>query len=122
MQHFRASLGEKSCCLRVGDFHRSLELRTCIVAGWREKVATVFDCQYAAARARLGQAGNLLRVLGPTGTLARGYSITTNAAGEVVRSAAEVAAGHRLITRLSDGEVRSTVDAEPEAARAHTSG
>jgi exodeoxyribonuclease VII large subunit len=49
-----------------------------------------------------------LRLLGPEQVLARGYSITTDAAtGKVLREAGEIKAGQRLKTRLKTGEVFS---------------
>lgn len=51
-----------------------------------------------------------VRALDPQRALARGWSITTTADGRVVRSRHDVAPGDRLVTRLADGEVRSTVD------------
>lgn len=52
-----------------------------------------------------------LRLLGPEQVLARGYSITMDAAtGEVLRNAAEIKAGQRLRTRLKSGEMRSRVE------------
>ena len=52
-----------------------------------------------------------LRLLGPENVLARGYSITTDAAtGKVIRAASEVRAGQKLRTRLSKGEVQSTAE------------
>jgi exonuclease VII large subunit len=43
--------------------------------------------------------------------LARGYSITTDAAtGKVLHDAAKVAAGQKLKTRLAKGEVISRVE------------
>lgn len=52
-----------------------------------------------------------LRLLSPQQTLARGYSITQDAAtGRVIRSPAEARPGQALRTRLRDGELRSTVD------------
>jgi exodeoxyribonuclease VII large subunit len=65
------------------------------------------------ARRRLQQTESLLRLLGPQGTLARGYSITLTADGHVLRSVAEVSPAQRLITRLSDGEFASTTEREP---------
>jgi exodeoxyribonuclease VII large subunit len=54
-----------------------------------------------------------LRLLGPEQVLARGYSITTDAAsGKVLRRAKEVTVGQRLKTRLKAGEVFSR--AEPQ--------
>jgi exodeoxyribonuclease VII large subunit len=52
-----------------------------------------------------------LRVLGPEQVLARGYSITTDAAtGKVLREARQVEAGQRLKTRLKAGQVLSRVE------------
>jgi exodeoxyribonuclease VII large subunit len=48
-----------------------------------------------------------LRLLNPYAVLERGYSITADAAGHVVRHAADVAAGDRLKTRFADGTVES---------------
>jgi len=52
-----------------------------------------------------------VRALDPARTLARGWSITRDARGRVVRAAAAVAPGDRLVTTVADGEVTSTVDA-----------
>ena len=41
--------------------------------------------------------------------LARGYSVTLNARNEVVRDAASVATGERIVTRLAKGEIESRV-------------
>ena len=52
-----------------------------------------------------------LRLLGPEQVLARGYSITMDAAtGKVLRAAKDVTAGQHLKTRLKAGEVLSKVD------------
>ncbi len=50
--------------------------------------------------------------------LERGYSVTRDAAGRVVRSAAELPPGSRMVTRLADGNVASivTVDDAPNTA------
>lgn len=60
---------------------------------------------------RLGKASERLRLLSPENVLARGYSITLDAAtGRVVRDAAEVRPGQRLRTRLHQGVVESKVE------------
>ena len=48
-----------------------------------------------------------LDLLNPYAVLTRGYSITTDADGHVVRSADAVKPGDRLTTRLAEGEVAS---------------
>jgi exodeoxyribonuclease VII large subunit len=60
---------------------------------------------------RFGATEARLRLLGPEQVLARGYSITTDAAtGKVLREAAEVKSGQRLKTRLKTGEIFSRAD------------
>ncbi len=52
-----------------------------------------------------------LRLLGPQQVLARGYSITLDAAtGRVIRNASDVKAGQRLRTRVKSGEISSRVE------------
>ena len=57
---------------------------------------------------RLGVLIAKLNALSPLNVLQRGYSITTDATGSIVRRAASVGAGDRLKIRLADG----TLDAE----------
>jgi exodeoxyribonuclease VII large subunit len=45
----------------------------------------------------------------PTAVLARGYSITSDAQGHVVRRAASLSPGARITTRLAEGSVESEV-------------
>jgi len=62
-------------------------------------------------REALRQLEKRLRALGPEQVLARGYSITSDAAtGKVLRDAAKVTAGQKLKTRLAKGEVLSRAD------------
>lgn len=62
---------------------------------------------------RLTRGAELLRLLSPEATLARGYSITRLADGRVMKSVRDAAPGSSLVTRVLDGEVSSTVSAEP---------
>jgi exodeoxyribonuclease VII large subunit len=61
-------------------------------------------------RQRAASLAARLQLLGPEQVLARGYSITRDAAtGRILRAAAETAPGQRLATRLKTGEVNSAV-------------
>jgi exodeoxyribonuclease VII large subunit len=51
-----------------------------------------------------------VRALDPARALARGWSITRDAHGQVVRSVAEVDDGDELTTILVDGQVHSRVE------------
>jgi len=49
------------------------------------------------------------RVLGPDATLRRGYSITTNERGKIIRTVAAVRPKMKIHAKLSDGEFGSDV-------------
>ena len=66
-------------------------------------------CVHRAA-ARLERLQAALAGLDPVAVLARGYSITYDAAGAVLRDAAKVKEGERLRTRLAQGELLVTVE------------
>jgi len=61
------------------------------------------------ARHRFARIEGMLRVLGPDATLSRGYSITTNERGQIVRTVTAVRTKMKLRTRVSDGEFSSEV-------------
>src|SRR5689334_18783311 len=61
------------------------------------------------ARHRFRETEGILRVLGPEATLRRGYSITTDELGALVRTVASVRPEMKIRTRVSDGEFESTV-------------
>ena len=60
-------------------------------------------------RGRIGLAGARLANIGHTAVLARGYSLTLNSRMEIVRDAAQVAAGERIVTNLAKGTLESEV-------------
>jgi exodeoxyribonuclease VII large subunit len=61
------------------------------------------------ARHRFRHIEGMLRVLGPDATLRRGYSITTNERGKIIRTIAAVRPKMKIRTRVSDGEFGSDV-------------
>ncbi len=63
-----------------------------------------------SSRYRFNRLADTMNAVSPLATLSRGYSITQNEQGQVVQSPKEVKSGDKLITRLKDGEIRSTVD------------
>jgi exodeoxyribonuclease VII large subunit len=65
----------------------------------------------AENRRRLTALQDRLRLLSPEQTLARGYSITTDAAtGRILRDTNQVRPGQRIRSRLKTGELRSVVE------------
>jgi exodeoxyribonuclease VII large subunit len=59
------------------------------------------------ARHRFQHAEGILRVLGPDATLRRGYSITMNERGKIIRTITAVRPKMKIRTRVSDGEFGS---------------
>jgi len=59
------------------------------------------------ARHRFQRIEGILRVLGPDATLRRGYSITMNERGKIIRTIAAVRPKMKIRTRVSDGEFGS---------------
>lgn len=66
------------------------------------------QCQ--ALSERCTSATSSLKNLGPDSVLARGYSITLDENGNLVESAKSTKPGERIVSRLSDGEIRSVVE------------
>jgi len=60
--------------------------------------------------ARLSALDARLHSLSPLAVLDRGYALVLDAAGGLVRSTAQVAAGDKLVTRLADGTFTSRVE------------
>jgi exodeoxyribonuclease VII large subunit len=62
-----------------------------------------------SARQRFQRAEGILRAVGPEATLRRGYSITTDAAGQVIQTVAAAPPKSKIRTRVADGEFESEV-------------
>jgi exodeoxyribonuclease VII large subunit len=62
---------------------------------------------------RLDGVAGQVRALDPARVLQRGFSVTRDATGAVVRDSAQVKAGERLTTELATGSVSSVVEDEP---------
>lgn len=67
-----------------------------------------------SARGRMNLVAAALSALNPEATLARGFSITRNAAGKVLTSADQVKPGDRIHTRLASGVIGSVVEESAE--------
>ena len=61
------------------------------------------------AKHRFRHMEGILRVLGPDATLRRGYSITLNERGKIIRTITAVRSKMKIRTRVSDGEFGSEV-------------
>ncbi|WP_318456067.1 exodeoxyribonuclease VII large subunit [Photobacterium leiognathi] len=74
-----------------------------------QRLYDALDRKLLNARHKLAVAAEKLETVSPLATLARGYSITRNGQGDVIRKASQVNAGDTLITTVTDGEIHSSV-------------
>ncbi|KHD23923.1 exodeoxyribonuclease VII large subunit [Vibrio caribbeanicus] len=75
-----------------------------------QKLLDAMDRKLLNTRHQLALAAEKLDTVSPLATLKRGYSITQNQQGDVITKASQTKTGDTLVTRLSDGEIRSTVN------------
>ena len=106
---WRSRLTENAAALRRHDPSREIVLRRSRFAELARRLATCPPQLLGTARKRLERTEKILAVLGPDATLRRGYSMTTDATGNVVRSVTQVRRADQLRTRVTDGEIESTV-------------
>ncbi len=93
-------------CLKSGVRDQALALENLKARFLRVRPSLTVKLQ----RTTLRQLERRLNALGPEQVLARGYSITTDAAtGKIIRRAKDAKRGQRLRTRVKEGEISSTV-------------
>ena len=107
IDNYRRGLAHALAALQARSPARELMLRRNrfgdLQRRFRESPARVLE----NARHRFQKIEGILRVLGPEATLRRGYSITTDERGELIRSVADVRRKMKIKTRVSDGEFES---------------
>ncbi len=86
---------------------RELMIRSNRFADLRRRLVACPDRLIENAKQRFYQIEGILRVLGPDATLGRGYSITLDERGTIVRTVLAVRTKMKIRTRVSDGEFGS---------------
>src|SRR6266576_284535 len=104
---WRGRLAENTAALRRHDPSREIVLRRSRFAELARRLATCPPQLAGTMQRRFERAAEILGVLGPDATLRRGYSMTMDASGDLVRSVAQVKRGDRLHTRVTDGTFES---------------
>lgn len=89
---------------------RILEGKTEHVDRLYEKMKELLNKLLLTREQNLQKLAGKLDVLSPLGVLARGYSVTTDEKGAVLKSAKQLNVGDVLRTKLCDGYVRSRVE------------
>src|SRR5205809_750774 len=107
--NWRGRLAENTAALRRHDPSREIVLRRSRFAEFARRLATCPPHLVNTMRRRVERAEKILAVLGPDATLRRGYSMTLDATGNLVRSVTQVKRGDRIQTRVTDGAIESDV-------------
>ncbi len=94
------------------DFRRLLGLKQAALDERRKNLHAEFRRFLTDRGNRLSQVAAVLKERSPLTILQRGYSITRNAAGKIVRDASQVSVGDDLSIRLARGELAASVRAK----------
>ncbi|HEV3289402.1 MAG TPA: exodeoxyribonuclease VII large subunit [Streptosporangiaceae bacterium] len=100
----------------LADPLREIDRRTELVAALAGRARRCFAAGLDRAADDVGHIRSRLLALSPAATLRRGYAIVQRNDGAVIRRAADVAAGERLVVRFADDQL--TVAAEDRANHA----
>src|SRR3984957_12053447 len=110
LQRRRSEIGKILAFLSAFRPERWLQAKRGELAGLETRLRRIVSSRLDAGKNRVAELVNVLRLLGPRQTLERGYSITLDANGSVVRSVQALKIGDQLQTKLADGEVNSVVE------------
>jgi exodeoxyribonuclease VII large subunit len=88
---------------------RWLQAKRGEVAGLEMRLRRIAASKLDSHKNRLAEIVNFLRLLGPRQTLERGYSITLDGDGNVVRSIQALKVGDPIQTKLAEGDLTSVV-------------
>jgi exodeoxyribonuclease VII large subunit len=106
---YKRSLLHITCALQPRKLSGELVMRRNRFADLHRRLIACPGHLLEDAKHRFQRIEGILRVLGPEATLRRGYSITTNEHGKIIRTIAAVRPKMRIRTRVSDGEFSSDV-------------
>ncbi|MEY2488841.1 MAG: exodeoxyribonuclease large subunit [Verrucomicrobiota bacterium] len=108
----RAALSSRTQSLKSHDPKREIGVRRDKLVDLRRRFTAQAPRLLQDAQQRFHRVEGILRVLGPEATLRRGYSITADAAGNVIQTVTAVRRGSRIKTRVADGTFGSEVTGE----------
>jgi exodeoxyribonuclease VII large subunit len=91
------------------DFERLIAVRRGVLRECAGCLDSAFDGLLSARRNSLAHQRAVLQERNPTAILRRGYSITRDAAGRIIRDSSQVAAGSEVSIRLARGNLGAEV-------------
>jgi len=104
---YKRSLLHITRALQARSPARELMMRRNRLADLHRRLIASPERLLETARRRFQHMEGILRLLGPDATLRRGYSITTNERGKIIRTIGAVRPKMKIRTRVSDGEFGS---------------
>jgi len=107
--NWRGRLSENAAALTKHDPSREIILRRNRFTEIRRRLVTCPPQLVDQMQKRFERVDKILGVLGPDATLSRGYSMTMDENGNLIRSVSQVNHGDKIRTRLTDGEIGSVV-------------
>jgi exodeoxyribonuclease VII large subunit len=109
LDSYRRNLAHVTRALQARSPARELMMRRNRFADLHRRLVASPARLLENARHRFERIQGILRVLGPDATLRRGYSITMNERGKIIRTIAAVRLKMKIRTRVSDGEFGSEI-------------
>ena len=109
IQDHRLALERASVVLRSGSPDKRITDALRQLVDFRVAMKRTCDDRMQEIRSRLEQSSAVLGALSPTAALGRGYTLTLDSGGRLVRSASSVAGGEEILTRFADGSIWSVV-------------
>lgn len=109
VERLRQNLAYLESSGKLGSPEKLLEDKRMSVLYWADKLDALTEKKSLQASARLCELGGRLEALSPLSVLARGYSVTRDADGRVVRSVDELSAGAAFSVRVNDGQIHGVV-------------
>ncbi|MEX2366946.1 MAG: exodeoxyribonuclease VII large subunit [Pseudohongiellaceae bacterium] len=106
----RSALNQAKASLMLNSPGTGIRQHLAETVHFRRRFGKAILQQLRHFRQSLAEQSHALNAVSPLATLSRGYSITTDSIGNVVRRAEQLNPGDRLITRLQEGSISSTVD------------
>jgi exodeoxyribonuclease VII large subunit len=108
-QQRRSKIEKMTVLLSAFRPERWLQAKRAEVTGLEMRLRRIAVSKLDFHKNRLAEITNFLRLLGPRQTLERGYSITLDGDGNVVRSIQALRVGDSVRTKLAAGDLTSVV-------------
>jgi exodeoxyribonuclease VII large subunit len=115
LQRYRQRLDAATASIRYHDVRRTLADSHRVLEGQRTALVTAMRNLLVSRRHPLQQLTGRLNALSPVAILERGYALVFDAAGNLVKDAAQLHSGDEITARLSKGRLHAKVsDILPE--------